>query len=57
MLMWSALASLGASLVVLGPLAESAPSWAREAALLVTAMSAFILVCLLEGAGRGHKAD
>ena len=41
--------------LVLGPLAESAPSWATEAALLTLAVSAFVLVCLLEAGEHPDK--
>ncbi len=51
MLMWSAVLCLLASLLVLGPLAESVPAWAGEAAMLLTSLSAFVLVCLLESDG------
>ena len=40
MVMWGAVVALIASLLVLGPLAESAPAWAGEAALLLMALSA-----------------
>ena len=56
MVMWSAVAVLVASLLVLGPLAESAPSWAAEAAMTTLALSAFVLVCLLEAGGRADKS-
>ncbi len=55
MVMWSAVALLLASLLVLGPLAQSAPAWAGEAAMLMLAVSAFVLVCLLEAGGRANR--
>ncbi|HEV2558944.1 MAG TPA: hypothetical protein VGU45_09985 [Microvirga sp.] len=55
MLMWSAVLALAASLLVLGPLAESVPAWAGEVAMLLIAVSAFVLVCLLETAGKADR--
>ena len=55
MVIWGAVVALVASLLVLGPLAESAPAWAGEAALLLMALSAFVLVCMGEAGWRASQ--
>jgi hypothetical protein len=48
MVAWSAVFALVVSALLLGPFSETAPGWAGDAALLMMAVSVFILVCLFE---------
>ena len=53
MLMWSALVALAISVLLLGPLSDSTPSWTGEAAIVLLVVAVFVLVCLDQiGAGR-----
>ena len=51
MLMWSTVIAFLLSLVVVGPLRASAPSWLLSGAELVAVISLFALVCILESSG------
>ena len=51
MLMWSTVIALLLSLVAVGPLRASAPSWLLSGAELVAVISLFALVCILESSG------
>ncbi len=61
MLMWSTAVTFLLSLVAVGPLRESAPSWLLSGAELVAVISLFVLVCFLESNGgntdRSHPAS
>ncbi|QRM32349.1 hypothetical protein [Microvirga sp. VF16] len=60
MLMWATAVAFPVSLVAVGPLRDSSPSWLQSGAKLVAAISLFALVCLLEfsdgGTDRSHPA-
>ena len=60
MLMWSTVGAFLLSLVAVGPLRASAPSWLLSGAELVAVISVFALVCILESSGgntdRSHPA-
>jgi hypothetical protein len=49
--MWSTVIAFLLSLVVVGPLRASAPSWLLSGAELVAVISLFALVCILESSG------
>ncbi|MFL4990483.1 MAG: hypothetical protein ACJ8DV_04230 [Microvirga sp.] len=51
MLMWSIVVAFLLSLVAVGPLRGSAPSWLLSGAELVAVISLFALVCILESSG------
>jgi hypothetical protein len=51
MLMWSTVVALFLSLLAVGPLRGSSPSWLLSGAELVAVISLFALVCLLESSG------
>jgi hypothetical protein len=51
MLMWSTVATFLLSLVAIGLLRASAPSWILSGAELTAVISVFALVCFLEGSG------
>ena len=51
MLVWSTVVAFLLSLVAVGPLRASAPSWLLSGAELVAVISLFALVCLLESSG------
>jgi hypothetical protein len=51
MLMWSTVIAFLLSLVAVGPLRASAPSWLLSGAELVAVISLFALVCILEFSG------
>ncbi len=51
MLMWATALAFLLSLVAVGPLRESAPTWLQSWAELVAVISLFALVCLLEPSG------
>ncbi len=61
MAMWSTLTAFFLSLLAVGPLRESAPSWLLSWAELVAVISLFVLVCFLESSGgnpdRSHPAS
>jgi hypothetical protein len=49
--MWSMVIAFLLSLVAVGPLRASAPSWLLSGAELVAGISLFALVCILESSG------
>jgi hypothetical protein len=49
--MWSTVIAFLLSLVAVGPLRASAPSWLRSGAELVAVISLFAPVCILESSG------
>jgi hypothetical protein len=49
--MWGIAVSFLLSLVAIGPLRESSPSWLLSGAELMAVISLFALVCLLESSG------
>jgi hypothetical protein len=51
MLMWSIVVTFLLSLVAIGPLRASAPSWLLSGAELAAVISVFALVCFLESSG------
>jgi hypothetical protein len=51
MLMWATAVAFLLSLVAVGPLRASSPSWLLLGAELVAVISLFALVCLLESSG------
>jgi len=51
MLVWSTVVVFLLSLVVVGPLRESSPSWLLSGAEFLAVISIFALVCLLESSG------
>jgi len=51
MVVWSALISFVLSLLALGPLRDTMPSWLQSGAELLAVISLFVLVCLLESGG------
>jgi hypothetical protein len=51
MLMWGTVVALSLSLLAVGPLRGSSPSWLLSGAELVAVISLFALVCLLESSG------
>ncbi|MPR10466.1 hypothetical protein FS320_26695 [Microvirga tunisiensis] len=51
MLMWSTLVTFLLSLLAIGPLRASAPSWLLSGAELAAVISVFALVCFLESSG------
>jgi len=51
MLIWSTVAAFLLSLVAIGPLRASAPSWFLSGAELAAVISVFALVCFLESSG------
>jgi hypothetical protein len=51
MFVWSALISFVLSLLALGPLRDTMPSWLQSGAELLAVISLFVLVCLLESGG------
>jgi membrane protein implicated in regulation of membrane protease activity len=51
MLIWTALAAALLSGLTLGLLTNGAPEWAIQAAELLTVVTVFVLVCLVETAG------
>ncbi len=48
MFVWAPAVAFLISLVAVGPLRESAPTWVQSGAELVAVISLFALVCLLE---------
>lgn len=48
MFVWATAVAFLLSLVAVGPLRESAPTWVQSGAELVAVISLFALVCLLE---------
>jgi hypothetical protein len=51
MLMWGTAVVFLLSLVAVGPLRESSPSWLQTGAELLAVISLFALVCFLESSG------
>ena len=51
MLMWGTVVAFLFSLLAVGPLRESSPSWILSGAELVAVISLFALVCFLESSG------
>jgi len=51
MFAWSAIISFVLSLLALGPLRDSMPSWLESGAEVLAVVSLFVLVCLLESGG------
>jgi FMN phosphatase YigB (HAD superfamily) len=51
MLIWTALAAALLSGLTLGLFTNGAPEWATQAAELLTVVTVFVLVCLVETAG------
>ena len=51
MVLWGTIVALFLSLLAVGPLRGSAPSWLLSGAELLAVISLFALVCLLESGG------
>ncbi|EIM30518.1 hypothetical protein MicloDRAFT_00007680 [Microvirga lotononidis] len=51
MLMWGTMVTFLVSLVAIGPLRASAPSWLLSGAELAAVIGVFTLVCFLESSG------
>lgn len=57
MLMWSTIAAFLLSLMAVGPLRESAPSWLLSGAEMVAVITLFALVCFLESSGGTDRSN
>jgi hypothetical protein len=55
--MWSTVIAFLLSLVAVGPLRASAPSWLRSGAELVAVISLFAPVCILESSGNTDRSN
>lgn len=51
MFVWSALISFVVSILAVGPLRGSLPTWLESGAEVLAVVSIFVLVCLLESGG------
>ncbi len=51
MLAWTSAVTFVISLLALGPLRESVPSWLQSGAEVMAVVSLFVLVCFLESGG------